>query len=85
MHSYGMCIAVFVCTDTYILYYNVTIGHDVTTTGDGDSSTGNGDMNNPFEEDMTGGGNICDISCLKASAHMCIHIQDCTHPPNTYL
>ena len=48
---YGMCIAVFVCTDTYILYYRVTIAHDATSTGSGDSSPGNGDMKNPFEED----------------------------------
>ena len=35
MHNYGMCIVVFVCTDTYILYYHVTIAHDATFTGNG--------------------------------------------------
>ena len=25
------------------------------------------------------------ISCLKASAHTCIHVQDCTHPSHPYL
>ena len=83
MHSYGMCIAVFVCTDTYILYYDVTIAHDVTFIGDGDSSTGNSDMNSPFEEDMTGGENNCDNILFEGK---CTHVYtDCTHPPNTYL
>ena len=39
-----MCIAVFVCTDTYILYYRVTVARDATSTGSGDSSPGNGDI-----------------------------------------
>ena len=38
--------------------------------GNGDSNPGNGDVNNPLEEDTTGGGNInfVTMSCLKASA-----------------
>ena len=76
MHNYGMCIAVFVCTDTYILYYHVT--------GNGDSSPGNSDMNNPFEEDMTGGGNNCDNILFEGK---CTHMYTCTklYSPSPYI
>ena len=81
---YGMCIAVFVCTDTYILYYRVTIAHDATSTGSGDSSPGNGDMKTPFEEDMTGDGNNCDNILFEGK---CTHMYTCTrlYSPSPYI
>ena len=73
-----MCIAVYcyLC----ILYYHVTVTHDTTYIGNGDSNPGNGNVNNPLEEDMTGGGNICDV-LFEGKCY----VQDCTHPPQTYL
>ena len=84
MHNYGMCIAVFVYTDTYILYYRVTIAHDATSTGSGDSSPGNGNMKNPFEEDMTGDGNNCDNILFEGK---CTHMYTCTrlYSPSPYI
>ena len=48
-----------------------------TYTDIGDSNPGNGDVNNPLEEDMTGGGNICDNVLFEGKCY----VQDCTHPP----
>ena len=83
-----LCIMIlYLC----ILYYHVTITHDTTYIGNGDSNPGNGDVNNPLEEDMTGGGNICDI--LFESKYINSHVAICTRmyssspnmSTNTYL
>ena len=50
-----------------------------TYTDIGDSNPGSSDVNNPFEEDVTGGGNICDV-LFEGKCY----VQDCTHPPQTY-
>ena len=52
-----------------------------TYTDIGDCNPGNGDVNNPLEEDVTGGGNICDNVLFEGKCY----VQDRTHPPQTYL
>ena len=54
-----------------ILYSHVTIAHDTTFIGNGDSNPGNDDMNDLLEEDATGGGNICDNVLFEGK---CIHM-----------
>ena len=85
-----MCIAVYcyLC----ILYYHVTITHDTTYIGNGDSNPGNGDVNNPLEEDTSGGGNICDNvlfegKCINSHVAVCTRLySSCPNiSTNTYL
>ena len=52
------------------MYSHVTIAHDTTFIGNGDSNPGNEDMNDLLEEDATGGGNICDV----LFEGKCIHV-----------
>ena len=51
-----------------------------TYTDIGDCNPGNGDVNNPLEEDVTGGGNICDNVLFEGKCY----VQDCIHAPQTY-